>query len=152
MDMTNLPTPNDQTDDQIVSAAQPAAQSSVVTPSGNKEVVVAPIDAKEGLIDATGSEMELPKEVASAGVRMQPTTIPIPQPVAQMGVKPAPASVPVATTATVTLPISDDQIARGLTQSVNDSWRWLAEWCVKRLKQLHVGIQKMGNTLIRVKV
>ncbi len=147
--MTNLPADTSVTDAQTTQSTPPV---SPVTPSGNKEMVGGTIDAKEGLIDVTGQEMALPKEVASAGVHMQPTTIPIPPPVAQLGVKPAGPNVPVSPTPTVTLPISDDQIAQGLTLSVTESWRWLSEWCVKRLKQLHVGIQTVGGKIIRVKI
>ncbi len=151
--MTGLPTDTPNSDRTSPQAAPVApATVSPITPSGNKEIIGGSIDPKEGLTDATGQEMELPKEVTSAGVRMQPTTIPIPPAVAQLGVKPAGASVPVQTASTVALPISDDQIAQGLTKSVTESWRWLSEWCVKRLKQLHVGLQTVGGKLIRVKV
>lgn len=86
--------------------------------------------------DVSGKEIELPKEVIAAGVRTQPTTIQLPAAVTQMGVSavgtnaqtPAPA---------VALPLTDDQIALGLKQSIVSSWRWLAEWCVRRLKQFH---------------
>lgn len=86
--------------------------------------------------DVSGKEIELPKEVIAAGVRTQPTTIQLPAAVTQMGVSavgtntqtPAPA---------VALPLTDDQIALGLKQSIMSSWRWLAEWCVRKLKQLH---------------
>src|SRR5476649_2075685 len=89
----------------------------------NKEVEVggAPSDVS---FRPVAQEVELSPEVVSSGVSVQPTSIPIPQPVAQMGVgavgqnvaPPAPA---------VTLPLSDDQIAQGLKQSVWSSWRWL---------------------------
>lgn len=89
-----------------------------------------------GLKDVTGKEMELPREVAAAGVTTQPTTVQIPQPIAQMGVKAiGDAVVPLAPP--VTLPLTDEQIALGLKQSVTTSWRWLAEFCVRKLKQLH---------------
>ena len=104
----------------------------------------------DGAQDATGQEFALPKEVISAGVRVQPTTVPIPQSVAQMGVKPAGGNIPVQTTTTVVLPLTDDQIAVGLHQSITNSWRWLAEWCVRRLKQLHVAVKTIHGKLIRV--
>ena len=109
------------------------------SPSGSKEVVGG-MDRPEGLRDATGQEVELPKEVVQAGVRVQPTSVPIPSPVAQMGVKPAGGNIPPQTTSTVALPISDDQIAAGLRMSIINSLRWLAEWCVKRLKQIRIHV------------
>ena len=98
-----------------------------------------------------GHPSELPKEVASAGVTIQPTTIPIPQPIAQMGVAPGPANIPMPTAAT-TLPITDDQIAQGLGKSIKESFRWLAEWCIRRLKQVHIGLQSIHGKLTRVPI
>lgn len=91
----------------------------------------------------------LPKEVTAAGVSIHPTTIPLPQSVANMGVQPTGANIPMPT-APVTLPISDDQIAQGLGKSIRESFRWLAEWCIRRLKQVHVGLQSVHGRLIRV--
>ncbi len=88
------------------------------------------------LKDVSGKEIELPKEVAAAGVKTQPTTVTIPRAVSQMGVTPVGQAVPAQAT-TVALPLTDDQIARGLTQSITSSWRWLSEWCIRKLKQLH---------------
>lgn len=116
---------------------------------GTKEVEPG-TQSPDGAQDATGQEFELPKEVISAGIRAQPTTIPIPQSVAQMGVKPVGGNIPVQTTTTVVLPLTDDQIAVGLHQSITNSWRWLAEWCVRRLRQLHIAVKTIHGKLIRV--
>ena len=117
--------------------SQSDGQSTVsATPTGNKEVVGGSNNPPEGLRDATGKEVIIPKEVAAAGVKVRPTTIPIPPAVANMGVKPAGMNVPVQTTSTVILPLSDSQIASGLHQSITSSLRWLAEWCIRRLKQV----------------
>ncbi len=147
--MTDLPNSTDPQAPLPPPTAPPGGTPS--TPSGSKEVVGG-VDRPEGLQDATGQEMELPKEVAGAGVRLQPTSIPIPTPVSQMGVKPAGNNVPVQTTPTTPLPLTDDQIAAGLRVSIINSWRWLSEWCVKRLKQLHVAVKSIGGKGIRVKI
>ncbi len=85
-----------------------------------------------------GQEGEIPKEAASVGVSMRPTTVPIPQPVAQW-VTPLGQNVPIASsTGTITLPITDAEIVQGLSQSPTTSWRFLAEWCKRRLKQLRL--------------
>ena len=133
-DLPNVTDPQGQTPPPVVPLA-----AAVTTPSGSKEVVGG-MDRPDGLQDATGQEMELPKEVASAGVRVQPTSVPIPPPVAQMGVKPAGQNIPTQTTSTIDLPLSDDQIAAGLHTSIINSLRWLAEWCVKRLKQIRIHV------------
>ena len=67
--------------------------------------------------DVSGQETELPKEVAAVGVKIQPTTVKIPQPVAQMGVKAVGDAIRPEEPAVV-LPLTDEQIALGLKQSI----------------------------------
>lgn len=117
----------------------------------NKEIANASIGSTESALPKeSGQEATdtLPKEVTSAGVTIHPTTIPIPLPVSQMGVRAAGANIPMPTA--VAIPITDDQIALGLGKSIRDSFRWLAEWCVRRLKQVHVGLQSVHGKLTRV--
>lgn len=135
-----------------VDTSKPVPTSPVSVTPGGKEGESGTIARPEGLRDATGQELELPKEVVSAGVKVTPTAIPIPQHVTTMGVKPAGHNVPVQTTSSVVLPISDDQIVAGLNQSITSSWRWLSVWCVKQLKRLHIAIQSVGGKNMRVKV
>jgi hypothetical protein len=98
----------------------------------------------------TGQEVELSPEVISSGVTVQPTSIPIPPSVTQMGVAAVGQNVMPAPPA-VTLPLSDDQIEEGLKKSVSSSWRWMAEWCVRKLKQLHMGLKIIHGKLTRVR-
>ena len=95
-------------------------------------------DSELGIKD-TGIEMELPKEIESIGVKTQPTVVPIPANVKQMGVKPAGQNITFQIPPVVTLPLSEHQIAMGLHTSVVNSFRWLAEWCRKKL--LVIGIR-----------
>jgi hypothetical protein len=133
---------------QSVSPSTPASPVSV-TPSGNKEAQSGGIHAQEFLHDATGHETELPKEVVSAGVQVHPTSISIPSTVAQLGVKPLGQNVPVQTVPTVSLPLTDEQIAKGLHENVTHSIRWLAEWCVWKLKRLHIAVRQVHGKLVR---
>jgi hypothetical protein len=98
----------------------------------------------------TGIETELSPEVVSSGVKVQPTIIPIPPSVQQMGVTPAGQNIPAAAPA-ITLPLSDAAIAQGLKQSIWSSWRWLAQWCVRRLKQVHMTLKNIHGRLTRVR-
>lgn len=146
---------NDLSNSSIAQSVAQAANQPVnpdvmsATFSGNKEVVGGG-DHPDTLRDATGQEVAIPKEVASAGVRIRPTTVPIPARVSQMGVKPAGNNIPVQTTTTVALPMSDDAIAAGLGQGVTSSWRWFSEWCLRRMKQLHVMVKIVHGKLVRV--
>jgi hypothetical protein len=94
-------------------------------------------------------ETEVSPEVVASGVKVQPTTIPIPPQVGALGVRPAGQNIPPAPAGT--LPLSDDQIALGLKQSIRSSWRWLAQWCLRRLKQLHMGLKNIHGRLTRVR-
>jgi hypothetical protein len=126
----------------------PRGQS--VTSSVNKEVEGGSIDRQDALKDASGQEYEIPKEVASAGVRIHPTTVPIPPRVTNLGVKPAGQNIPNQTVSTVVLPLTDDQIASGLHEGLSSSWRWFSEWCLRRMKQLHVVVKIVHGKLVRV--
>lgn len=82
-------------------------------------------------------DTELPKEVSAVGVTMQGTTVVLPKIVSSAGVKVInPVVVPTTISSTVTLPLTDEQIAKGLHESIISSVRWLAQWCERRLKQL----------------
>lgn len=147
--MNDLSDPASSLGNNPITQSNTPIQTQGTSPTGNKEIVGGSMNP-EGLRDATGQEIELPKEVVSSGVRIQPTVIPIPQPVSSLGVKPSGNNIPVQTTTTVVLPLSDAQIAAGLHASITNSVRWLAEWCVKRLKHLHIAIKNIHGSFVRV--
>ncbi len=136
---------SDLPDKPITPSSPASGQSSI-----SKEIEGGVGLGEPGLRDVAGGEVELPKEVASAGVNVRPTTVSIPQPVAQLGVKPTGANVPAQPAPAVALPLTDDQIAAGLHQSIASSIRWLAEWCVRRLKQLHMGLKYIHGKVMRI--
>ncbi len=132
-------------------SAKTAPQTSSPTGSFAKEKeVFGSIQSPEVPLRAVGTEVTLPKEVVSAGVRIHPTTVPVPPPVAQMGVTAVSDNVAIQTTATsVVLPLTDDQIAQGLSQSIETSWRWLAEWCKRKLLTIHIRLNVAGGHAVR---
>jgi hypothetical protein len=146
--MNDLSNPSGSTS---VATPVPMPQTTSATPSGAKEVVGGGLDRQDGLRDATGQETTLSPEVSSSGVRIHPTTVSIPPPVAQMGVQPAGQNISVQTTTSVVLPLTDDQIAVGLHQSITNSFRWLSTWCVRRLKQVHIVLKNVHGKLVRIK-
>lgn len=127
------------------------AQPQPVTGGGiSKEVEVVIPTVGVGALKEISTEVELPPEVTGAGVRAQPTAVALPSKTSQTGFTPAGQNVvPVA--AAAPLPLTDDQIAQGLKQSITSSWRWLAEWCRRRLKQLHLTIKSIGGKNMEVK-
>lgn len=92
---------------------------------------------------------EIPSEIASVGVKIHPTTIAVPSSLQQLGVQASGANIGMPAQV-ITLPLTDDQIARGLTQSISSSYHWLAQWCIRRLKQMHVGFKKIHGSMTRV--
>jgi len=85
-----------------------------------------------------GTEMELPKEVTSAGVSVRPVVVPIPPPVEQLGVKSVGENVSTSSVNLSPLPLTNTQIAEGLHASITSSLRWLAAWCSRQLKTLKI--------------
>ena len=122
-----------------------------LSPGLAKELESGQAGPEAAIIDSGAQEIELPKEVASTGVKVQPTVVTLPPPVQQLGVQPSGVKPSQGTSVTVTLPLSDDQIARGLKQSITTSWRWLAEWCKRRLSIFHLALKQVRGRLIRTR-
>ena len=136
---------------QANSSISDQPQAIGVSGVGGKEVEVGSVTPVEvPAIKEIGHEVPLPSEVVSVGVSQKPTTVQLPASVSQMGVKAVgQATAPPAVV--VTLPLTDDQIAQGLHQSIMSSWRWLSEWCIRRLKQVHLGFKTIHGKIMRVK-
>ncbi len=70
-----------------------------------------------------------------------------------MGVKPLKQTPVINSSGTViALPLTDDQIIQGLQQNVTNSWRWLAQWCLRKLKQLHLILKSIHGQIVRIKI
>lgn len=133
------------------SAPNPTVKS--VTPQGAgtaKEVEVthtAPVESS--VVTEVGQEMPLVPEVSHVGVSLHPTTVEIPKTVQQLGVKPVGQYTPKPAVSALVLPLSDEKIAEGLHQSITSSWRWLSQWCIRRLKELHIALNAKGGKVVR---
>ncbi|MBI4137560.1 hypothetical protein HY469_05865 [Candidatus Roizmanbacteria bacterium] len=146
---------NDSQDNQKTSNSPPSA-TSVAQPApaqpvstGMAKEVEVPVPTDISLQDAR--EFEVPKEVA-AHVQVQKQIPDIPPDLKQIGVTHAPADQHISDTksAAKKIPLTDDQLNDGLTKPPTDSFRWLAEWCLKQLKLMHVHITKVNGRFIRV--
>ncbi len=145
--MDNLPATNP-------SSQSPGAPAVPVTGSLNKESAPIPSLAPEiPPVTEIGKETELPTEVTRAGVTVHSDTIVLPKPVQQLGVTPVgPFAPPSVSEPEIKLPLSDEQIAEGLNQSLQSSWRWLSEWCKRRLLEVHMTIKSVHGKIVRSKV
>lgn len=123
-------------------------------PSGSMAKEIGPhiSIAEAPIITEFGQEAPLPSEVIKAGVTIKPTTIHLPPSVKNMGMKAVGTEAPaVGDTKEVALPLSDEQIARGLHESIQSSFRWLAQWCERQLKQAHIMVKTIHGKIIRSK-
>lgn len=142
--MDNLPTATSVPQSPPVVPAHPVGSMA-------KESAPVSVSNETPPVTEIGKEDVLSSEVKKAGVRMHADTIEMPQVAHTMGVKvvdPVPAA---ATTLTVSLPLTDDQIAQGLHQSMVSSWRWLAEWCERQLRQAHILLKTTQGKIVRTK-
>lgn len=140
MNMDDLPTAASDASNNPINTNPSAPSGQAVSIGGiSKEGEKIGLTSGEISIAEIGKpELELPKELSAIGISTQPTTVQVPQQVSQLGVKPAGDNVSLGTGSSVSLPLTDDQIAQGLKQGITSSWRWLAEWCRRRLKQFRL--------------
>ena len=145
--MKNTMDPKTAQDDQQQTggddASTQSSKASTATPvsysGGNKEVLGGVGLGNFEIPDLTeiGKDVELPKEVESAGVKVIPSpqrNVPLQKSTTVQYT--GPVQTGSATNAVKAVPLTDDQIAAGLKMSVKSSWRWLSEWCVRKLKQM----------------
>lgn len=130
----------------------PVQGGSAVSSGAGKEHEV-PVLASTEVVSEIGQEVELPKEVERAGVEVLKETIELPPDVKKLGVTPTGPSAPAAaaTIPPVVLPISDQQVVAGLHVQILNSLRWLAEWCIKKLKKAHITLKNIHGKIIRIK-
>ena len=106
----------------------------------------------KGEISASESqEFEIPKEVASVGVREIKGTIELPPDVKRLGVAPSGSQTPVVSLPTVSLPLTDDKILQGVNAPLTSAFKWLAVWCIKKLQKAHLVLKNIHGKIIRVK-
>ena len=96
-------------------------------------------------------EYEIPKEV-SAHMQIQPHKPDIPPDLTAIGVTHSPSDQTVSGTVTVSnsIPLTDDQINEGKQQPPTNSFRWLAEFCLKQLKYAGIHLMKVKGRYIRI--
>lgn len=146
---TAQPTQTDQTQDQ---KQQGISQQTISVPGGGVGKEIEPLTPPEGVTEIS-SEVPLHPEVEKVGVRQFRETIELPPDVKKLGV--TPASQPLTSLSPplppVTLPVSDAAVVTGLHASLLAAIRWLATWCVKKLKKAHIALKTVHGKVIRVK-
>ncbi len=136
-----------------VSATPQVPPVGSVSPVGSMAKESAPLAGfpETPAIVEIGREVELPPEVKKAGVMLKSDTITVPPPVAKLGVQAVGPAAQGVVPAVISLPLTDDQIAQGLHQSLLSSVRWLAEWCVRQLHMVHMTVKSVHGNIVRTK-
>ena len=133
-----------------VTAKNPSLQTSMSVGSLTKEH--GPAGNSEAATFAENvTDVEVTPELARAGVVKRSERMELPPDVAQMGVTAVGPGQPMTQVATIQLPLTDEQIMVGLHAQILSSVRWLSEWCVRRLKQVHVHLKNLGGKVVREK-
>lgn len=133
------------------SAKKNINSTSVNAASFNKERE--PFSGPVESINGISQEIEVPIEVERAGVKKVHEAIDVPPDLGKLGVLQSGPSVPIAQSTvvpSVTLPISDTQVLVGLHSQVSSSLKWLAAWCIKKLKKAHVALKIIHGKIVRV--
>lgn len=129
----------------------PTSLSGVASAGGNFSKEMEPAvpkeqDAPEEMV----ADIELEPELEAIGVQKVTETIELPPDLAKMGMTAAGPAQPVTQTAVVKLPISDEMIVTGLHAQIISSFRWLSEWCVRKLKKAHLKLKVLaGGKVVR---
>lgn len=116
-------------------AQAPADRQGVPAGAKEQEVVGQVGDSELVPIVELHEPRELPEEVAGWLERVERDDIPEPATIVHEG---KPIVSPVAPNqAQVTLPLTADDLKKGLHQKLIESFRWLAEWCWRLIKKYH---------------
>lgn len=132
----------------------PQQSAPTVNPSINQPVVSSGVGGKEKeLVKASGKPPveevgvlpELAPELKEVGVEQVSETVNLPQPVSHAtGLTHAGPTTPVTAQLPlkIKVPLTDDQIRKGLHQKVADSILWLAYWCLRQIKVAQARVVK----------
>lgn len=138
---------SDQKDDKT--KLKPSSQPKASRGLGEKEKEVAGL--KEVPVEVTAREIEPAKEPKEAGIELKKEEIKLPLSVEKMGVQPSGAAMPTPPAPVVTLPLTDDQVVKGLAFPILSSLRWLAEFCLRQLKRAHIGLKRVHGKIVRAR-
>ena len=140
---------NDNNNTQPPDRVQPGTPTTGSQPAGKE---TEPIAQKESFVKELGTDHEIPVEVQKAGVSKKKDKITLPDEVERAGVKPVGTDVPIPREPVVKLPISDEQIEKGLhNNNPNSSFSNLAKWCIRQLHKVHLSIKKIHGRVVRTR-
>lgn len=139
--------------DNTIPSANKQQPPSVANATIHKEHEIPLASTASEAVSEMTTEVEISPEVEKAGVTAYKETIELPPDIKKLGIAPTGSATPVVTTVVppVVLPISDDKVVAGLHARLLSSLRWLAVWCIKKLKKAHIILKIIHGKIIRVK-
>jgi len=105
-------------------------------------------------IEEISPEAVLAPELETAGVTKIGDTIEFPPDITDLTGGQSVSTLPSQTSSqtAVPMPISDDLIYSGSQKSITNTIKWLAEWCIRKLKMAHLVLKNIHGKIIRVKI
>lgn len=131
---------------------EPAAAAAAAAAAG-KEQEPGDNSLKELGVEEAPSEYKELEPDKEVGKFVQPTPVApkLPADVGKAGVRHTGPTTPLQKkpTKTITLPLTDDQIVQGLHAHIWESIRWLAVWCIRKLRKVHIIVKEVHGRLVR---
>ncbi len=140
------------TDSQKTDNQSPSANTVSSLSAKEQEAITISSGEKMGEVPL---EVEIPPEVERVGVRKVEETFELPPDMKKLQVTAVGQTTPFTTVTTnlpqVVLPITDKQVLEGLHTKMTNAIKWLAFWCIRKLKKAHIAIKEIHGKIIRVK-
>lgn len=141
--MNDLPVPSISTDQKDEQVYEQQDNQPISVSSGGKEGGSFLVESKGELpLTPVGPEVTIPKELEQSGIKVHETTVPLPQGVAEQGVQSVKHNISSQPTsgATITLPLTNEEIEAGFKANGEFSIRWLVEWCLFQKKKMQISL------------
>ncbi len=99
-----------------------------------------------GEVKRKSMEIEPPKEIAGWLERVERGNVYLAKPVIDDQTGQPLVTAPSAKKPKIVLPLDKDELILGLKEKVNESIRWLAEWCMRIIKMQPENVAFSGST------
>lgn len=155
MDLSSAPGDSGQSMQQPVSQIPPSVSFSPKTHGGSSSSKESePVNSTPKAEVAVHDDELLEVEAQEAGLEMaQPVMQELPPDLTQIGItlaQPSVSGVVAQPSLLIQMPLTDEQIEKGLHEEMKSSWRWLAEECIRRLKIAHILLKQVHGKLVRM--
>lgn len=117
-----------------------------ILPSKELEPIIGNVETT--IKERLGSQEEIDPEIRPY-VKVHPKSIDVDEGLSRLGVKPQPQDLTLEPE--IALPLTDAKIIEGMHKPITSSWRWLAEFCMRLLRHIHVALKTVHGRIVRIK-